>query len=165
MIAQCPACSRKVVVKEDGACPHCRNVISGYETKGAPEKEKSAMPLRVIFAIIMYSLVILLFLGITLQYNFDILSFLLVLASALSIVGIVSIVSKRRWARKYNIALQLSLCLLSLSISVFLAAIGFMAWPGIFVVFLALLFQGWVTFGFMRDRRIIVFLRHKRAGE
>jgi hypothetical protein len=162
----------KVIAKDDGLCPACKkNIGAGAQAGPAarPQKRRSPtaaltsglklkMPARIICAIAVYSLALIFFVITVFQFEFDILSFVLIAAACFFLFGIVSLVARKRWSRKYNIVLQLIIALCGISFTAFGLTSKFVAGPGLIPVLAALAFLGWVTIGFIQNKKVIVYL-------
>jgi hypothetical protein len=159
MYAKCPVCSSKVIVKPGGICPHCKNKIADFYVRGSQGKiAKAKIPVRVVCAMVLYAAAIFLFMIIVIQYDFDILSFLLVAVSCSALAGIVSLVLRLRWSRKYNIVLQLVIVLFAITITTVLVVGGILSGPGFVAVLLGFGLEAWVIIGFISDRKVIDYL-------
>jgi hypothetical protein len=160
MYARCPVCSSQVIVKPGGICPHCKNKIADYRAHGTQGKiAKAKIPVRVVCAMVLYAAAIFLFMSLVIQFDFDILSFLLIAVSCFALAGIVSLVLRLRWSRKYNIVLQLVIVLFAITVTTVLVVGGILAGAGFVAVLLGFGLEAWVIIGFFSDRKVFDYLR------
>jgi hypothetical protein len=175
MVMVCPHCLVNVMVKEDGFCPHCKNNIFEHvdevraKSKSGPMRpaalpddrsgslQKKGFPLEAMFSVCIYVLMIALFAYQISRFDFDVISFFMIVASICAIVGIVSLVTRRRWSRRYNIVFQIVMIFSMLVIGFLMLVTGVLDWPGLLVICVLSGLESWVTRAFVMNKKVIAF--------
>ena len=159
MLVRCPHCSMKVIVKQDGICPNCKNNTSrGLDSGAGMATARMPVPVHVLLAICIYAAAAGLFIYTVFHYDFDLISFFMLSASLLSLLGIFSLVSRKKWSRKYNVIFQIVLCVCGLVFGTVSVAGGLFSGPMMLAIVAGIVVQVWVTVGFIRNKKVIAFL-------